>query len=47
MITRNQCYKYYDRKLHPLVLKIKLELDELDKNKQKTWGERDSYRGSN
>ena len=34
------------KKLHPLILKTKLELERLDKNNEITWGERKSYKGS-
>ncbi|WP_397445031.1 hypothetical protein [Polaribacter sp. R77954] len=35
------------KKLHPLVIKTKLELEKIDKENVKTWGERHSYRGTN
>lgn len=34
------------KRLHPLVEKTKLDLKKLDQNKEITWGERRSYRGS-
>jgi hypothetical protein len=34
------------KKVHPLILKTKLELESLDKNNEITWGERKSYTGS-
>jgi hypothetical protein len=35
------------KKLHPLIIKAKKELDKLDSNDVLTWGERHIYRGSN
>jgi hypothetical protein len=35
------------KKLHPLILKTKLELERLDKNNEITWGERHCYKGRN
>lgn len=35
------------KKLHPLVIKTKLELEKLDRNNEITWGERHCYKGSN
>ena len=35
------------KKLHPSIIKTKLELEKLDKNNQVTWGERRTYDGIN
>lgn len=35
------------KKLHPLIIQTKKELEKLDKDNVKTWGERHCYRGKN